>query len=158
MHRVDQFLWGLVWGFFGFGYFGFVVLGCSSQWMWDLLVLTQRLCMSTPNCRGCACHSPAGVYVGMTCHLAFTSTCCSLFWDLLCAVIFLLQKILCWWKLKSSWIKMDRHTLPCWIPGRLHGRVVQNFRSEEGRWWSWGSHGENDLPTSFILRSLEWSE
>lgn len=78
--------------------------------------------------------------------------------EISCAVIFLLQKILCWWNLKSSWIKMDRNTLPCWMPGRLHGRVVQNFRSEEGRQWSWESHGENYLPTSFILRSIERSE
>lgn len=160
-------LWTLI-NFVGFGLFGGFLLVCfgfvvccffffKSQWMWDLLVLTHRLCMSTPNYQGYACRSPAGMYVGMTCHFAFNSTCCSLFWDLLCAVIFLLQKTLCWWKLKSSLIKMDRNTLPCWIPGRLHGRVVQNFRSEEGRRWSWESHGEN-LHTSFILRSLEWSE
>lgn len=96
-----------------------------------------------PNSPGCAWHSQVGMYFGMTCHFAFSSTCWS---EILFVVIFSLQKILCWWKLVGS--KLDRNTDACWIPWKLHDRVAQNSGQRTVESGAKKAMGKNYLPTS----------
>lgn len=86
-----------------------------------------------------------------------SSICCLLFLDLLFAVIFLLQKILCCENLKIHGSKWTEIHIPVGCQAGFMA-VAQNFRSKEGRMWNQETRGENSPCTFSILRSVAWGE